>query len=91
MRTTMIQEMNEDLTRILNWGDKNRVEFNASKTQCCFASLKLSRAFDPISFGGQDIRRSNNLTILGININESLTGAIIYVLLPKPPPNASGF
>ena len=45
----MISSLNSDLDSIVQWGIKNRIEFNPSKTQCCLLSLKRNTLPMPLS------------------------------------------
>ena len=69
----MIDSLNSDLNRIVQWGLKNRVEFNASKTQCCLLSQKrIPFNEEKITMGGIDIAKSSTLGILGTSLCSDL-------------------
>jgi len=73
-RRNMINTVNKDLQKVADWGSKNRVNFNASKTQCCLFSRKLDApSFDfQINFQGQSIERQENLNIVGTKLSFKL-------------------
>jgi len=65
-RANILASINNDLLKISNWGLVNRVDFNASKTQCCLISRKPdASSFDlRIKFQGKDVERTGNINIL---------------------------
>jgi archaellum component FlaG (FlaF/FlaG flagellin family) len=73
-RNNLMSSINNDLSIIYDWGNKNQVNFNASKTQCCLISRKPDAlSFDlQIIFQGEDVERSQNLNLLGSNITYKL-------------------
>jgi hypothetical protein len=73
-RTNLISSINDDLSKISDWGNKNRVDFNASKTQSCLISRKPDApSFDlQIQFHGEDVERSPNINLLGSTLTQKL-------------------
>jgi len=73
-RTQVSTSINSDLSKISEWGQQNRVNFNASKTQCCLISRKIdAKTVDlQINFQGQILDRSLNLNILGTELHYKL-------------------
>ena len=71
-RQRMLNSLNSDLDSIIKWGSTNRVEFNASKTQCCLLSLKRNQDPQPLSMNGTCIAETERLAILGMCINNHL-------------------
>lgn len=73
-RKIMNDTLNDDLKLIEEWGQANRVDFNARKTQCCLLSHK--RATDSstpsLSMGGVVIAESDALDVLGISVQRDL-------------------
>jgi hypothetical protein len=69
----MLSTLNSDLDSIINWGKNNRVEFNASKTQCCLLSLKRTLVSQPLSINGACVDETGKLSILGMCINSTLS------------------
>ena len=71
-RSHLVESINDDLNKILQWGLENRVEFNASKTQSCFLT---HRSLDPLpilKMGSVDIVQTNTLNILGLTIESDM-------------------
>merc|ERR1712030_25780 len=62
-----------DLTRISDWGSSNLVKFNSIKTQFQIISLSTFSQNFNINFNDSTITNSNNLNILGLNINSKLS------------------
>jgi len=73
-RTNTVAAVNDDLIKIADWGSKNRVDFNASKTQCCLISRKNdAKTYNlQINFQNQILERSFNLNILSTMIHSKL-------------------
>ena len=71
-RLRMISSLNSDLDSIVKWGYENRVEFNASKTQCCLLSLKFNVPPLPLSMSGTCINETEKLSVLGMCVNDDL-------------------
>jgi len=73
-RALMTTSINTDLAKIDEWGKRNRVHFNASKTQCCLFSRKLDAPDTDlgIRFQNENIEQSQNLDILGTRLTMKL-------------------
>ena len=69
----MLSSLNSDIDSILEWGKKNRVEFNASKTQCCLLSLKRNTNQQPLSMNGTCISEADKLSILGMCVSNNIS------------------
>ena len=76
----MESSLNEDLLKIVEWGKSNRVEFNATKIQCCLLTHKQIDGFDQrTNMAGVDVTRKNSLDILGMHLQSDLRwGAHIF-------------
>ena len=51
-----VSTVNEDLERILDWGGRNLMQFNAQKTQATLFSKKVNSAGPIISMTGSPVR-----------------------------------
>jgi len=73
-REKITRTVNKDLSLIEKWGQENRVQFNAAKTQCCLFSRKLdaSTVNLPIKFQEIDIELSSELYTLGTLLSSKL-------------------
>ena len=57
--------MNRDLCRIIEWGERNAVTFNASKTQVCEISrIKHKNNNETISFDSIPLEKESSVRIL---------------------------
>jgi hypothetical protein len=62
-----------DLKKISEWGLANRVEFNASKTQCCLLTHKrMDCPLSPLNMNSVSLTESAALDVLGISIHSDL-------------------
>lgn len=71
-RRQMNSTLNEDLSRILEWGKINLVAFNASKTQSCLFSHKRLRDSFELRMSGAEITQTPVLRALGTDIDSKL-------------------
>ena len=71
-RTTSANSLNSDLSKILDWGSVNLVNFNQSKTQNLLISRKDSSCLPPISMNGVDLAQSSSIHVLGMEISSKL-------------------
>ena len=72
-RETVVSTMNKDLCRIIEWGERNSVIFNASKTQLCEISrLKNKNKNETISFDSTPLEKESSVRLLGVNISSNL-------------------
>ena len=72
-RLAMSSAINSDLQSISEWGTRNLVKFNTSKTQLLTISLSNTPFDYPIIFDDSEIPPLNSINILGIQISSSLS------------------
>ena len=72
-RTTLSSTINVDLERVSDWGRRNCVKFNASKT--CFIPISLSNVPSnfPINFENVEIAPLPSINILGLELSHNLS------------------
>ena len=63
--------MNATLNRIVSWGSKWQVKFASSKTQMAIISRSSTRLH--LSLDGEDIRRRDEMEVLGVTYDSALT------------------
>ena len=68
----MSSTINSDLQSISEWGTRNLVKFNTSKTQLLTISLSNTPSNYPIIFDDSEIPPLNSVNILGLQISSSL-------------------
>ena len=72
-RNSVVSSMNEDLYVIMKWGERNSVNFNASKTQLCEISrLKHKVIEKEITFALTPLKKNSSVRLLGLNISSNL-------------------
>ena len=69
----MSSTINSDLQSIPEWGSRNLVKFNTSKTQLLTISLSNTPSNYPIVFEDSEIPPLNSIKILGLKISSSLS------------------
>ena len=69
----MSSTINSDLQSISEWGTRNLVKFNTSKTQLLTISLSNTPSNYPIIFEDNEIPPLNSINILGLQISSSLS------------------
>ena len=69
----MSSNINSDLQSISEWGTRNLVKFNTSKTQLLTISLPNTPSNYPIIFADSEILPLNSVNILGLQISSSLS------------------
>ena len=72
-RLAMSSTVYSDLQSISEWGTRNLVKFNTSKTQLLTISLSNTPSNYPIIFEGSEIPSLNSVNILGLQISSSLS------------------
>ena len=72
-RLAMSSTINSDLQSISEWGTRNLVKFNTSKTQFLTISLSNTPSNYPIIFEDSEIPPLNSINILGLQISSSLS------------------
>ena len=72
-RLAMSSTINSDLKSISEWGTRNLVKFNTSKTQLLTISLSNTSSNYPIIFEDSKIPPLNSINILGLQISSSLS------------------
>ena len=79
----MFSTINPDLQSISEWGTRNLVKFNTSKTQLLTISLSNTPSNYPIIFEDSEISRFNSVNILGLQISSSLSWSDHIVQIAK--------
>ena len=69
----MSSTINSDLQSISEWGTRNLVKFNTSKTQLLTISLSNTPSNYPIIFEDSEIPSLNSVNILGLQISSNLS------------------
>ncbi len=72
-RASCGNQLNDDLLKIMDWGDKNLVTFNSQKTQAINVSTKRNSNFPPVSMANETLTVLENITVLGIQISCDLS------------------
>ena len=72
-RLAISSTINSDLRSISEWGTRNLVKFNTSKTQLSTISLSNTPSNYPIIFEDSEIPPLNPVNILGLQISSSLS------------------
>ena len=72
-RLAISSTINSDLQSIYEWGTRNLVKFNTSKTQLLTISLSNTPSNYPILFEDSEILPLNSINILGLQISSSLS------------------
>ena len=72
-RLAISSTINSDLQSISEWGTRNLVKFNTSKTQLLTISLSNNHSNYPIIFEDSEIPPLNSVNILGLQISSSLS------------------
>ena len=72
-RRSMHMYLSEDLQIILDWGIKNLVQFNASKTQSCSLSQKKSTNTHPIFMNGTSLQNKGSFDLVGVAFEHDLS------------------
>ena len=79
----MSSTINSDLQSISEWGTRNLVKFNTSKTQLLTISLSNTPSNYPITFENSKIPPLNSINILGLQISSSLSWRDYIVQIAK--------
>ena len=84
-RLAMSSTINSDLQSISEWGTRNLVKFNTSKTQLLTISLSNRPTLSnyPIIFEDSKIPSLNSINILGLQISSSLSWSDHIVQIAK--------
>ena len=77
-RLAMSSTINSDLQSISEWGTRNLVKFNTSKTQLLTISLSNTPSNYPIIFEDSEIPPLNSVNILGLQISSIKISIRIY-------------
>ena len=72
-RLAMSSTINSNLQSISEWGTRNLVKFNTSKTQLLTISVSNTPSNYPIIFENSEIPPFNSINILGLQISSSLS------------------
>jgi len=72
-RRSMHMSLSRDLQIILDWGTKNLVQFNASKTQSCSLSHKKSTNIHPIFMNGASLQNKESFNLVGVAFEHDLS------------------
>ena len=90
-RLPMSSTINSDLQSISEWGTRNLVKFNTSKTQLLTISLSNTPSNYPIIFEDSEIPPLNSINILGLQISSSLSWRDHIVQIAKSASKSWGF
>nr|CAH7744816.1 unnamed protein product [Callosobruchus chinensis] len=71
-RLATVASLSKDLEAITDWGLKNMVEFNASKTPYCTLSNKRCPSEHSVLMNNQALPRSHSFKLLGVSIAENM-------------------
>ena len=71
-RRTLRISISQDLQSILDWGARNLVQFNASKTQPCLLSRKKSGNSHPIHMNGLILQEKDSFDLVGVSFDHDL-------------------
>ena len=66
------KKLKDDLQKLLDWFKNNRMCANPAKFQMMFLGLKSDNSFI-LNIGGQQVRQSEQVKLLGVQIDNSLT------------------
>ena len=69
----MHMSLSEDLQIILDWGTKNLVKFNASKTLSCSLSHKKSNNTHPIFMNGTSLQNKDSFDLVSVAFEHDLS------------------
>ena len=72
-RRSMHMSLSEDLQIILDWGTKNLVQFNASKTKSCSLSHKKSNNTHTIFMNGTSLQNKESFNLVGVSFKHDLS------------------
>ena len=90
-RLAMSSTISSDLQSFSEWGTRNLVKFNTSKTQLLTISLSNTPSNYPIIFEDSEIPPLNSVNNLGLQISSSLSWSdhltILSILLSQPQKN----
>ena len=71
---SMVDLMQRALDQVLDWGDRNGLSFNPTKTVCMVFTLKTTEVtWKPLMVQGQELAYSQELTYLGLTFDSKLT------------------
>ena len=90
-RLAISSTINSDLRSISEWGTRNLVKFNTSKTQLLTISLSNTPSNYPIIFEDSEIPPLNSVNILGLQISSSLSWRDHIVQIAKSASKKLGF
>ena len=71
-RSVVIDSINSDLRTIFEWGEKNLVRFNSSKTQLCTISLRRLENPHSININGNRVKEYEKVRLLGVDVCSNL-------------------
>lgn len=71
-RRTMQASISHDLQKISDWGTKNCVQFNSSKSQSCILSHKKHTNACPITMNNQVVQSKESFSLVGISVDQNL-------------------
>ena len=87
----MNQDLSRDLEKIIEWGKKNRVSFNASKTQCTHLTHRKLVPSQNLSLSGIDIAEADTLSLLGLTIQNDMRWNTHIISVAKEASKCLGF
>jgi len=72
-RVKQSDDLNASIIKVLDWGSKNRVQFNASKTQSIFISSKRSICPTATKMDGVTLSDLDDISLLGVKVSSNLS------------------
>jgi hypothetical protein len=68
----IFQTINSDLSTIFDWGDRNLIQFNSSKTQVSYISRLRTENSNHVKINDVPIKAVDNVRILGVDLCSNL-------------------
>ena len=67
-----VNKLEEDCLKAMQWFELNRMKANASKFQVMFISRNNNKNIESITVGGQELKVSKSINILGVELDREL-------------------
>nr|CAI5837953.1 unnamed protein product [Callosobruchus analis] len=84
-------QVNADIKQIVEWGLVNKVQFNVQKTQATTLTKKSLVGLPTVEMEGRPLVESPSIKLLGISINNNMSGMTTSPLSLKRHPRNLGF
>ena len=78
LRDICAESLQQDLDTIEKWASDWCITFNASKTEEMIISRKRVQNHPPLFFMNSELKPTQNITLLGVIITNTLTDIILY-------------